>query len=213
MNCGIPVTQGGAFVIVKSCLDPKTPVNGGTFRMIQFIIPEGSCLAAQLPAPVGGCWDVYRQLQSAVVGAFSQVMPSEVGGENIGSGQHRNIAGYDTLRTRPYILHDIPGGGTPAANDTDGSTGHFHYDGGDMPLAQPAESLEHRSPLRVDTLEVITDREGSGYRRSGFSVGRKIRILSESGGQLSVMTDRASIPPFGAAGAPPGYPQYNHRYP
>ena len=205
MNCGIPVTQGGAFVIVKSWLDPKTPVNGGTFRPMKFIIPEGSCLAAQLPAAVGGCWDVYRQLQSAVVGIFSQVMPHEAGGENIGSGQHRYIAGYDTLRSRQYILYDYPGGGTPATSDTDGSTGHFHYDGGDMPLAQPAESLEHRQPLRVDALEVITDREGAGYRRSGFSVGRKIRVLSESG-QLSAMTDRASIPPYGAAGAPPGYP-------
>ena len=205
MNCGTPVTQGGVFVIVKSWLDPKTPVNGGTFRPLKFVIPEGSCLAAQLPAAVGGCWEVYRQLQSAVVGLFSQVMPHEVGGENIGTGMHRYVAGYDTLRDRPYILYDYPGGGTPATGDTDGATGTNSYDAGDIPLAQPTESIEQRQPLRVESLEVIPDREGAGYRRSGFTVGRKVRVLSESA-QLSVMTDRATIPPYGAVGAPPGYP-------
>ncbi len=205
MNCGIPVTQGGAFVVVKSWLDPKTPVNGGTFRPLRFVIPEGSCLAAQLPAAVGGCWEIFRQLQSAVVGLFSQVMPDEPGGENLGTGMHRYLAGYDTLRDRPYILYDYPGGGAPASADTDGSTGTNPYDAGDMPMAQPAESIEQRQPLLVESLEVLTDREGAGYRRSGFTVGRKVRVLSETA-QLSVMTDRATIPPYGAAGAPPGYP-------
>ena len=79
------MSQGGAFVVIKSWLDPGTPVNGGTFRPLEFLVPEGSCLAAQLPAPVGGCWEVYRQLQSSVVGLISQVIPGQPGGETIGS--------------------------------------------------------------------------------------------------------------------------------
>ena len=205
MNCGVPVTMGAVFVIVKSWLEPKTPVNGGTFRPLEFVIPEGSCLAARLPAPVGGCWEVYRQVQSAVVSLFSQVVPGELGGENLGTGQHRYVSGYDSLRGKPYILYDYPGGGTPATSDTDGATGCVLYDAGDLPLAQPTESLEQRQPLHVEDMSVVPDREGAGYRRSGFTVGRRVRILSETA-QLSVMTDRAIIPPYGAAGAPPGYP-------
>ena len=203
MNCGIPVTQGGVFVIIKSWLDPKTPVNGGTFRPIRFVIPEGSCLAAQLPAAVGGCWDVYRQLQTSVVGLFSQVIPGDLGAEGMGAANHTYIAGYDEFRSRYYILYEYPKGGTPATSDTDGATGIFHYDGGDMPSIYPAESAEQRQPLLMESLRARVDGESPGYRRSGFGVTRQVRILADTS-QLSVMSDRSVIPPWGSAGAYPG---------
>ena len=204
MNCGVPVTRGAIFVIVKSWLDPKTPVNGGTFRPMEFNIPKGTCIAAELPAPVGGCWDIYRNLQSSVIGAFSsRLCPTRPGGENQGCVNHCYIAGYDPVRNRPYILYEYPMGGTAATSDTDGSTGCFNYDGGDMPNVYPAESAEQRQPVLVESLTVRTDGEGAGYRRSGFGVTRRIRMLSDTS-QLNVMTDRAIIPPWGAAGAPSG---------
>ena len=203
MNCGIPVSRGGAFVIVKAWLDPKTPVNGGTFRPLKFVIPEGSCLAAQLPAPVGGCWEVYRQLQSAVIGLLSQVMPQELGGETVGASNHTYIGGFDAVRRKPFILYDYPQGGTPGTSDTDGATGTNHYDAGDIPCAQQAESLEQRLPLLIESLAMGTDAEGAGTHRSGLGVTKRVRVLTDVA-QLSVMTDRAVIPPWGAAGAPPG---------
>ncbi len=203
MNCGVPVTQGGVFVIVKSWLDPKTPVNGGTFRPIRFVIPEESCLAAQLPAAVGGCWDVWRQLQTAVVGLFSQIMPGDLGAENFGAANHCFIGGHDSIRDRPFILYEYPNGGIPGTSDTDGATGTFNYDCGDIPGVFPAESAEHRQPLLIESLQVRTDGEGAGQHRSGFGITRRVRVLSDTS-QLNVMTDRAVIPPWGAAGAYPG---------
>ena len=203
MNCGVPVSQGAVFVIVKSWLDPKTPVNGGTFRPMRFVIPSGSCLAAQLPAAVGGCWEVYRQLQSAVIGVFGQVIPDDVGAENLGTANHTFIAGYDRARGKHYLLYEYPHGGNPATSATDGMTGSQPYDAGDLPCAQPAESIEQRQPLLIESLQVWDDGEGPGRRRSGFGVVRRIRVLSEDS-QLNVMGDRAVIPPWGAAQAPPG---------
>ena len=203
MNCGIPVTMGGAFVVVKSWLDPKTPVNGGTFRPLDFVIPEGSCLAARLPAAVGGCWDVYRQLQAVVTGAFSQVIPHDLGGENIGAANHCYLAGYDELRNKPYILYEYPQGGTPATSDTDGATGCYICDGGDIASAYPAESTEQRQPLLIESLSARADGEGPGFRRSGWGVTRRLRVLSDTS-QLNVMTDRAIIPTWGSGGAPAG---------
>ena len=202
MNCGLPVSQGGVFVVVKSWLDPKTPVNGGTFRPICFVIPEGSCLAASLPAPVGGCWEVYRQVQSAVIGLFSQIMPDQLGGETFGTSNHVYISGFDIVRRKPYILYEYPQGGIPATSDTDGATGTHHYDGGDIPCVQQSETIEQRQPLLVESLETGSDIEGPGYRRSGLGASRRIRVLTGTG-QLNVMADRAVIPPWGAAGAPP----------
>ena len=203
MNCGIPVTYGGVFVIIKSWLDPKTPVNGGTFRPMDFVVPPGSNLAATLPAPVGGCWEVFHQLQTAVIGAFSQVMPEEPSGENNGAANHVYVGGFDPVRGRHYILYEFPQGGNPGTSDTDGVSGSFLYDNGGMAAVYPAESAEQRQPLLIESLEFRTDGEGPGFRRSGFGVTRRVRVLSHDS-QLSVMTDRAVIPPWGAAGAYPG---------
>ena len=203
MNAGIPVTRGAIFVVVKAWLDPKTPVNGGTFRSLDFVIPKGSCLAAELPAAVGGCWDVFRQLQTVVVGLFSQIIPGDLGAENMGGVHHIYVAGYDSQRSQPYILYDYPQGGTPATSDTDGATGSFFYDNGDIIAVQPTESIEQRQPLFIESLAASTDAEGPGYRRSGFGVTRRVRVLSETG-QLNVMTERAIIPPWGSAGASSG---------
>ena len=203
MNCGLPVTQGGVFVVAKSWLDPKTPVNGGTFRPVRFVIPEGSCLAAQLPAAVGGCWEVYRQMESCVVGLISQIMPHEPGGETTGTTNHVYVAGYDPVRGRSYILYEYPMGGTPATVDTDGATGTFGYDCGEMACVYPAESAEQRQPLLIEGLEAQPGGEGAGFRRSGFGVIRRVRVLVE-GSQLNVMSDRSVIPPWGALGAPAG---------
>ena len=203
MNVGIPVTQGGVFVVIKSWLDPKTPVNGGTFRPIEFIIPPGSCLAAQLPAAVGGCWDVYRQLQSAVVGLFSQVIPDDLGAECLGAANHMYVAGYDKVRSRHYILYEFLQGGTHATSDTDGATGSFHYDNGDMACVYATESVENRQPLVIEGMTARVNGESPGRYRSGFGITRQVRVLADNS-QLSVMTDRAVIPPWGTLGAYPG---------
>ena len=91
--------------MIKSWLDPGTPVNGGTFRPLEFLVPEGSCLAAQLPAPVGGCWEVYRQLQSSVVGLIFQVIPGAAG-----RGDNRVGQPHLHSRIRPaqgQVLHPV----------------------------------------------------------------------------------------------------------
>ena len=203
MNCGLPVTQGGVFVIIKSWLDPKTPINGGDFRPVEFIIPEGSCLAATLPTAVGGCWQIYWQLESSVIGLFAQVMPHEPAGEHYVGADHVYIGGYDGFRGRPFILYEYPQGGTPATIDTDGVTGTFGYDGGDMSSVYPAESVEQRQPLFVGGVEAQLGGESPGFRRSGFGVTRRVQVLTDDS-QLNVMADRSVIPPWGASGAYPG---------
>ncbi len=203
MNVGPAITQGAVFVVVKSWLDPHSPVNGGTFRPLEFTVPDKSFLQASLPYPVGGVWEVFRQVQSAVVGLFAQIMPEEAGGENSGTSFHVYVAGYDTSRDKHYIFYEYPLGGFPGTNDTDGATGCESYDGGDIPSIYPAESAEQRQPLLIEGLEARTNGEGPGYRRSGFGVTRKVRVLSNTS-ELNVMADRAVIPPWGAAGAYPG---------
>ena len=202
-NCGPAVTEGAVFVVVKSWLDPKSRVSGGAFRPLKFIIPEGSILSATLPTPVGGVWEIFRPVQSTVVGLFSQVLPEHAGGENMGATNHVFISGYDATRGIPYILYQGPTGGNPGTSTTDGSSAHHPYDGGDIPTTHPAESVEQKMPVLIEGVGLRTDAEAPGRRRSGLGAVVRVKVLSDSG-QLNVMTDRAIIPPWGASGGYPG---------
>ncbi len=203
MNCGFPVTRGGVFVVAKAWLDPLSPVNGGSFRVLDFEIPDASVLAARLPTPVGGCWDVYRQVQATVIGLFSQVLPDDLGAETQAAANHVKVGGWDTVNDRAFILYEYPTGGTPATSTTDGVTGTNVYDAGDQPSVYPAESIEQREPVLIEELTARPDGEGEGRQRSGFGIRRRIRLLADRA-ELNVMTDRAIIPPFGIAGGGSG---------
>ncbi len=203
MNVGPAVTQAGVFVIAKAWLDPHTPVNGGTFRPLQFFLPKGTVINANPPRAVAGVWELYRKIQSAVAGIFSQALPEDAGGGAMETINHVYIAGFDPATHRYHILYEYPQGGFPGTSTTDGATGSPSYDGGDVPSIYPAESSEQRQPLRIESTEITTDGEGAGYRRSGFGITRRIRVLTDTS-TLNVMQDAALIPPWGVAGAPSG---------
>ncbi|NKB35613.1 MAG: hypothetical protein GKR93_00400 [Gammaproteobacteria bacterium] len=203
MNIGPAVTQAGAFVVVKAWLDPDTPVNGGTFRPIDFILPEGSVVNCNPPRAVAGVWELYRKIQSAVSGIFSQVQAENAGGGAMETINHIYITSYDPVAARHHILYEYPQGGFPATSRSDGTTGSPSYDGGDVPSIYPVESSEQRQPLRIESTEVTCDGEGAGEFRSGFGITQRIRVLSDNS-QLNVMSDASVIPHWGVAGAAEG---------
>ena len=203
MNIGPAVTQAGVFVIVKAWLDPLTPVNGGTFRPMDFVLPKGTIVNANPPRAVAGVWELYRKIQSAVAGIFSQVQPDNAGGAAMETINHIYITSFDPVTGKHYILYEYPQGGFPATSTSDGSTGSPSYDGGDVPSIYPVESSEQRQPLRIVSTEVTTDGEGAGKFRSGFGITRRLRVIGDNS-QLNVMSDASVIPPWGVAGAPEG---------
>ncbi len=203
MNIGPAVTQAGVFVVVKAWLDPDTPVNGGTFRPLDFILPQGSVVNCNPPRAVAGVWELYRKIQSAVSGIFSQVQPDNAGGGAMETINHIYITSYDPVAARHHILYEYPQGGFPATSRSDGATGSPSYDGGDVPSIYPVESSEQRQPLRIESTEVTCDGEGAGRFRSGFGITRRLRVLSDNS-QLNVMSDASVIPPWGVAGASEG---------
>jgi N-methylhydantoinase B len=60
VNSGYAVTECGALIAIKAMLDPATPINGGSFRPIKFIIP--------LPSATGfGLFGVSRDLWTHIL--------------------------------------------------------------------------------------------------------------------------------------------------
>jgi N-methylhydantoinase B len=201
INAGPCVAPVGIFIVVKSWLDPDTPINGGSLRPLKFLLPKGSIVGAEYPAAVGGCWEIKNAAIGAALGCFAQFMPEDSLGGEIQGGVHCIVAGEDS-EGKNFMLYEFPFGGFPATNRTDGPTGCFPYDGGDFRAIQPAEVLEPAWPLIAESASVRPDAESAGRHRSGFGVERRVRVLGEA--TLAVNGGRFVIPAFGLRGGSPG---------
>ena len=66
----------------------------------------------------------------------------------------------------------------------------------------PVEALEHGYPVRVTRYSLRKGSGGSGKFRGGDGVVREMRFLVPV--QVTVLSDRRRMPPYGLAGGSPG---------
>jgi len=198
-NAGLAIPPTAVFIVVKSFLDPKSAVCGGSFRPIEVFAPQGTFINARLPATCGGFCEVERPLEGAVMGVLSQVIPHEVTGEPRMGANHTYIGGWDSIRKKAFLSYECPAGGTPAFLDGDGSSAVLSFNTGDVISVHPIETLENIQPLRVEGIELRVDSGGPGRQRGGLGSIRRIKLLAESA-QLSVASERNVIPNNGTSG-------------
>src|SRR4029078_5139529 len=74
---------------------------------------------------------------------------------------------------------------------------------GDISSIQPIEAAELGTPLRIERMQLRTDSGGCGWRRGGLGLQREIRVLAPEA-QLSVLSDKNIIPPYGVRGGGTG---------
>ena len=199
LNAGPAVAPTGAFIILKSFLDPDGPINHGAFRPIRFINPEGSVLNANYPAPCGGFSEVRRCAESAVMGSLAKAIPDRVTGDIKGTANHLHISGLSPQSGRTFIFYEYPAGGTGAFNEEDGNNAVRSFTEGDFGSIQPVESIENLFPLIVEKCELRVDSAGDGKTRGGLGLRREIRVIAEDA-SLSILSDKNLIPPYGVLG-------------
>jgi N-methylhydantoinase B len=182
--------------IVKAFMDPGTPINHGSFLPIEVINPPGTFINAREPAPCGGMVEVKAALDSTVVAALGQALPERMVGELKGGANHVLVSGPMPDGDGIYILYEYPAGGTGASAGRDGNHAVRTYTEGDFASVQSVEVVESQFPLRVERCELRQGCCGDGEFRGGLGLRRDVRLL-EGEASLSVLTDRAVIPPAG----------------
>ena len=199
-NVGPAMTMTSLCTIVKSFLDPDTPVNHGSFEPIEIISPPGTFINATYPAPCGGMTEVKTLLDSAGSTAMGQAVPNMKVGDLKGGANHTYISGPDPHRDDIYLLYEWPAGGTGASEGHDGNNGVRNYTEGDFNSVHAVEIVESQYPISIDRFEIRNGSCGDGEWRGGFGIRRDVRVKSETG-SLSVLTDKCIIPPYGVHGA------------
>ena len=203
-NCGPAMALNAVGTIVKAFLDPKTPINHGSFNPIEVAAPERSFINARETAPCGGMAEVKFLIDSVVAAAMCQVVPEMSVGDLKGGANHIHIAGPDPNGSGgTYIHYEWPAGGTGASGGLDGNNATRSYNEGDFNSIQSVETVEGAFPLRIERCEVREGCCGDGAFRGGFGLRREVRILGKRA-LLSVLSDKNVIPPYGVDGARPG---------
>src|SRR5579863_9781753 len=204
INAVAPMTYSASFFAIKILTDPEIPVNAGTFRSVELKIPEGSFLAAKLPAAVcAGNTETTQRVADTVLKVCAQFAPDRMPAASQGTMNLIGIGGHDPRDGRPYTYIETIGGGQggrPMGPGDDGIQCNMTNT-----MNTPVEALEITYPLRVERYELRAGSAGPGKHRGGEGLIRAIRVLGHTA-RVSLQRSAAALRLTASRAAAPASP-------
>ncbi|HZK43746.1 MAG TPA: hydantoinase B/oxoprolinase family protein [Syntrophomonadaceae bacterium] len=206
VNAPSTVTISGSLMVLLMCIGEVFPINGGTFRDIEFIIPEGTILNPYYPAATGFGNHLTDQIGAVVQKALYQAIPQQVSaGWNV--LLCLMLSGYDNKRNKHFsdMLINACKGGAGATYGYDGWSHLGLIGGGGGITAQDPETFEMECPVIFKKFEYAPDSAGKGQWNGGLGV-ETILELCESDISVNIFGDgmHEESRAFGLAGGSPG---------
>jgi N-methylhydantoinase B len=168
---------------------------------ITIIAPLGTVVNAVRPAPVaGGNVETSQRIVDVLLGALAQACPDRIPAAAQGTMNNISIGGWDPEKKRYFTYYETIGGGTGASLIGDGiSAIHSHMTN---TRNTPIEALEYSYPIQVNRYEIRRNSGGKGAHNGGDGIIREILFLTDA--QVTLLTERRSISPYGLSGGGPG---------
>ena len=169
------------------------------------VTPPGTIVNVQRPAPAGSHGEIRKRVIATMIGALSQVAPTQVAGDLCRTSFHNLLGGFNTRDRREWVHYEWSAGGNGAFSEDDGPSAMATIDWGDLVTVQSTEVLETRMPLLVESSRLAADSGGAGRMRGGLSMQLALRVLAP-GARYSLLSDGAVVPAFGVLGGLSGVP-------
>ena len=201
VNAVYAITLSAVYYVFRCLLNLDVPNNSGCLVPIEVVAPRGSVVNAAYPAPVaGGNVETSQRIVDVLLGALSKACPERIPAASQGTMNNLIIGGWDPANQRAFTYYEAIGGGTGAGSRSPGSSAvHSHMTN---TLNTPVEALEYAYPIRVMRYEIREGSGGLGEYRGGDGIIREIEILVES--QVTLLTERRILVPYGLSGGQPG---------
>jgi len=196
-------TLAGARVAYKALTGPLDPVNEGSFRALEVIIPEGSIMMARFPAPMSTWSMIVPMVVDTIVAALAPAMP-----ERVPAGHHGLLGGavvffgVHPASKRRFVVQSIEGGGWGGRPSEDGESGTVSVCQGDVRNGS-IEGIELKCPVLVEARCLRADSGGAGKHRGGLGIDMRVRNLVEGKWNFELVR-RNHCPPWGLWGGKPG---------
>jgi N-methylhydantoinase B len=222
INAVAAVTRSAVYYVVRCLLDESVPCNDGCFRPVTLTLPERSVVNAGPPRAVAaGNVETSQRITDVVLGALAQALPGLIPAASQGTMNNITIGGHLAFPSPAhgrgaggegsYAYYETIAGGAGASPTGDGLDAvHTHMTN---TLNTPVEALEMTYPFRFRVTEyaVRPASGGAGLHRGGDGVTRTYEFLSPA--DVTLITDRRRLPPYGLAGGTPGTPGRNSLLP
>ncbi|MEU4596037.1 hydantoinase B/oxoprolinase family protein [Nocardia sp. NPDC023988] len=206
-NCGTAWCEATRCIeAVKLMVDPSTPVNSGTLRPVETILPPGSVVQVLPPSSCSNHADIGARGINVVTQALSQAT-DEAFACDTGTAVVVSLGGIDTRAGHegtPWGAFALAGGGWGGTWKEDGVSFCVIPIGNCRTSVQ--EHLEIESPLVVVQHEMVVDTAGAGRYRGG--AGSVYSIYAESDTMVTVTADRIRAGAPGSNGGGAGAPAF-----
>lgn len=203
INTVLNYTEAYTCYPLKCLLDPLTPRNDGSYKMIHITAPEGSILNPRFPAPVHARQLVGHCLTTVLYRALAPVVPDRVTGDSGSAPTLRVLVNGFRDDRSPYTTIFFINGGMGARAKRDGLSATCFPSN---VVCGSMEIIEALAPLRVWQKELAVDSGGPGRFRGGLGQDVEIELIGREDANISVLADRVHHPAGGVlnggAGAP-----------
>jgi N-methylhydantoinase B len=201
INAVYAITLSAVLYVFRSLVSKDIPTNAGCMRPIKVVTRQGTIVDARFPAAVaGGNVELSQRVVDVVLGALSSALPDKIPAASQGTMNNVTIGGVDPRNNRPFAYYETIAGGLGASLKCDGESAvHCHMTN---TLNTPVEALEYSYPFLVKEYSIRRGTGGSGRYKGGDGIVREIELLSDA--QVTVLSERRKIPPYGLFGGKPG---------
>ncbi|MGP1283964.1 MAG: hydantoinase B/oxoprolinase family protein [Parasphingopyxis sp.] len=202
VNCGFTQTVSALRVAFKLLVNPERPVDGGTFKALEVIAPEGSIFHAQEPAACSWYFSSLGLLIDMVVRALAPAMPERAAAAHYGDSMVTIFSGKDARNDDAFFVAvEANCGGWGAWNGQDGQDCLINNVNGSF-RDYPIEVFEHRYPIRIAKYGIRKDSGGEGEFRGGNGSYREYHLDGDT--SLSLWFERSVTRPWGLSGGKEG---------
>jgi N-methylhydantoinase B len=185
-----------AFKCVTSGLD--FPINDGTFRSLEIILPKGRVVSAQRPAPMRWWMTYPMTVVDTIFKALAPAVPTRVI-----AGHHADLCIGSVNGRHPrdgalfLYMGGLIGGGWGAKHNEDGMSATIAINDGDTHNA-PSEQTEAKFPVIIERYALREDSGGAGRYRGGLGCEQVVRARSDI--MFNAQIDRVDCRPWGLFG-------------
>jgi N-methylhydantoinase B len=201
-NCTKNFAVGRALAPIVAAVSPSsTYINGGSFRNIEFRIPEGCIFDPRRPAAIGARGQTSGLIAAVILRAFASVAPKAIPAES------------SSPVWAPVLVTGPADGSVTRMILLNGGTGALPTEDGYSCLGFPEsvasvrpETLEEELPLQVLVQEFVPDSGGPGEYRGGLTQRFAFRWEGRDPVRVSLRTEHVRHPPIGLSGGLDGSP-------
>ena len=203
VNCGFAQTISACRVAFKLLINPKRPVDGGTFKTLDVTAPKGSIFKAEEPAACQWYFSSLGLLIDAFVKALSSSAKELSAAAHYGDSMVIFIGGVDPRNNFPFLSVEPTCGGWGGFDGSDGADALINnVNGGFKDL--PVEVFESKYPVSIFNYGFRKNSGGLGKFRGGSGLYREYTINTD--GFVSLWFERSVTPAWGLFGGKDGLP-------